>query len=55
MTYIYFDDQQWALAEQKLMTLDRAQLCLADSREQAQQIADAHEGRLLDLTKEASI
>jgi hypothetical protein len=34
MTYIYFDDQQWALAEQKLMTLDRAQLCLADSREQ---------------------
>lgn len=52
MTYIYFDDSQWDLAEQKLAELDHAQLCLADTRQQAEQIAATHGGTLLDLTKE---
>lgn len=52
MTYIYFNDNQWELAEQKLMELDKATLCLVDSLEEAQKVADNNDGQLLDLTAE---
>ncbi len=50
-TLIYFDDDQWELAESKLAEVQNATLCLSQSRQAAKQLADSTGSGLLDLTK----
>ncbi len=49
-TLIYFNDQQWALAEEKLRETPNATLCLAETAEAAKRLADSNGDRLIDLT-----
>lgn len=51
-TYIYFDDQHWLQAEQKLTEIPNSQLCLVDDVETAKLVAKQHDGQLLILTNE---
>ena len=50
-TLIYFDDQQWQLAEQKLAEVPNATLCLAETKQAAKQLADSNDSDLIDLTE----
>ncbi len=51
-TLIYFEPDQWQLAERVLKETPNSTLCLADSREEANRIAVSNNKKLLDLTKE---
>lgn len=51
-TFLFFDDQHWQTAEQKLLEIPNSVLCLVDDRATAQKIATQNNGELLDLTME---
>lgn len=50
-TLIYFDADQWQLAEATLKNTPNSTLCLADSREEAGRIATSTNRTLIDLTE----
>ncbi|KRK98983.1 ATP phosphoribosyltransferase, regulatory subunit [Secundilactobacillus odoratitofui DSM 19909 = JCM 15043] len=50
-TLIYFDADQWQLAEATLARTPNSTLCLADSREEAERIAVSTAKQLIDLTE----
>ncbi|MBU9788252.1 ATP phosphoribosyltransferase regulatory subunit [Lentilactobacillus sp. IMAU92037] len=51
VTLIYFNQDQWQLAEAKLRELKNATLCLADNLAAAQRLATSTGSQLIDLTK----
>lgn len=50
-TLIYFDNDQWQLAEITLAQTANSTYCLADTREEAERIAISTNKRLIDLTE----
>ncbi len=50
-TLIYFDSEQWQLAEKKLKEIPNSTLCLSQSLAAAKQLADNSNSVLLDLTE----
>ncbi|KRK57981.1 ATP phosphoribosyltransferase regulatory subunit [Lentilactobacillus hilgardii] len=50
-TLIYFDDDQWQLAEKKLQEIPNSTLCLTQSVQAAKRLADSDGNKLLDLTE----
>ncbi len=51
-TLVYFDDSQWAKANQFVKETKNATLCLANTLEQAKTIAEQTNSKLIDLSKE---